>query len=340
MQVFDGFFGLLGQIKFANPHLLWLMLLIPIYVAWYIWKRRRQHSAMVISTTAPLGQHTFRYYLRHLPAILRCIALALLVLALARPQTTGNKVNGRCVKEGINIMLALDVSGSMDMMDFKPTRLEACKQIAAEFVKKRENDNIGLVLYAGEAYTLSPLTTDHAFFFDLIKSVKREPLADGTAIGDGLALAVSHLQDSTLKSKVVILLSDGVNNSGSVDPRAAMKMAKKCNIKVYTISCGTNGGTAGIKIPGQGVVHVETELDEKLLKEIASTTGGKYFSARNENSLREIYREIDKLETTSREEKTVVSWNQDHFLPFLILALLSLLLEFIMRFWVVRVNPS
>ena len=340
MNVFEGFFSSLGEMKFANPHLLWLMLVIPLYVAWYIWKQRRQHSTMVVSTTAPLGQRTFRYYLRHFPVIFRCLAIVFLVLAIARPQTSDSQVNGKTIKEGIDVIMALDVSGSMDMMDFKPTRLEACKQIAAELVQKRENDNVGLVLYAGEAYTLSPPTTDHAYFLELLKSVKREPLVDGTAIGDGLGLAVSHLKDSKAKSKVVILLSDGVNNAGFIDPRTAATMAKEYNIKVYTISCGTNGRMAGIRVPGHGVVQSKTVLDEALLKEIAGSTGGRYFSAGNEKKLREVYSEIDKLETTKREEKSVVSWANDHFLPFLLLSILFLLLEFVMRFFVVRVNPS
>lgn len=340
MHAFDNFFHIIGQMKFANPHWLWLLLLIPIYVAWYVWKRRRQHTAMVISTTAPLGQRTFRYHLRHIPAVFRCLALFFLLIALARPQTSDSQVNGKSIKEGIDVIMALDVSGSMDMMDFKPTRLEACKQIAAEFVQKRENDNVGLVLYAGEAYTLSPPTTDHAYFLELLKSVRREPLVDGTAIGDGLGLAVSHLKDSKAKSKVVILLSDGVNNAGFIDPRTAASMAKEYNIKVYTISCGTNGRTAGIRVPGHGVVQSKTVLDEALMKEIAAETGGKYFSAGNEKKLRQVYSEIDKLETTRREEKTVVSWANDHFLPFLLIGIFFLLLEFVLRFVVVRVNPS
>ena len=340
MNAFDNFFQVLRQMKFAHPHLLWLLLLIPLYVGWYVWKQRRQQPAMTISTTAPLGQRTFRWYLRHVPAVLRCLALAFLVIALARPQTSDSQVNGKSIKEGIDVIMALDVSGSMDMMDFKPTRLEACKQIAAEFVEKRENDNVGLVLYAGEAYTLSPPTTDHTYFLELLKSVKREPLIDGTAIGDGLGLAVSHLKDSKAKSKVVILLSDGVNNAGYIDPRTAASMAKEYNIKVYTISCGTNGRMAGIRVPGRGVVQSETVLDEALMKEIAASTGGKYFSAGNEKKLREVYSEIDKLETTRREEKTVVSWANDHFLPFLLLGILCFLLEVITRFCVVRVNLS
>lgn len=342
MHVFDGFFEKMGEIKFANPHLLWLLLIIIPYVAWYIWKLHRQHASMIISSTLPLAQapKSFRYYLRHLPMILRCIAIASLIVAIARPQTAGKQVNGHSIKEGIDIMITLDVSGSMDMMDFKPTRLAACKQIAGEFVKKRPDDNIGLVLYAGEAYTLCPPTTDHAYFQELVKTVRREPLIDGTAIGDGLGLAVSHLSESKAKSKVIILLSDGVNNAGFVDPHAAAEMAKQYKIKVYTISCGTNGGMAGIKIPGYGVMQFKTEIDEKLLKEIAQSTGGKYFSAGNEKKLREIYSEINKMETTKREEKTVIEWKNEHFLPFLLIAIFALCLEFIFRFWLLRSNPS
>lgn len=342
LNVFVGFFKMLGEMKFAHPHLLWLLLILLPYVGWYIWKRHRQHTAITVSTTEPFARppRTFRYWLRHLPMVLRCLAIALLIIALARPQTTDRQVNGKSITEGIDIMIALDVSGSMDMMDFKPTRLEACKQIAAEFVKKRENDNIGLVLYAGEAYTLCPPTTDHAYFQELVKTVNRDPLEDGTAIGDGLGLAVSHLSESKAKSKVVILLSDGVNNAGYIDPRAAAAMAKEYGIKVYTISCGTNGRMAGIKIPGHGVVQFPTELDEKLLKEIASETGGRYFSAGNEKKLREVYAEIDKMETTKREQKTVVEWKNEQYLPFLILALCCFILELIARFGFLRSNPS
>ena len=231
------------------------------------------------------------------------------------------------------------------------TAAKQCNQIPMRYTGR-----LGVVLadYPGEdlidhlikqnfvekGYTLSPPTTDHAYFLELLKSVKREPLVDGTAIGDGLGLAVSHLKDSKAKSKVVILLSDGVNNAGFIDPRTAASMAKEYNIKVYTISCGTNGRTAGIRVPGHGVVQSKTVLDEALMKEIAAETGGKYFSAGNEKKLRQVYSEIDKLETTRREEKTVVSWANDHFLPFLLIGILFLLLEFVLRFVVVRVNPS
>ncbi len=342
LHEFDGFFKMLGEMEFAHPHLLWLLLILVPYIGWYIWKRRRQHVALTVSSPGPFKRspRTFRYWLRHLPMVFRCIALALLMVALAQPQTTDRQMRGKSITEGIDIIMALDVSGSMDMMDFKPTRLEAAKEIVGDFSAKRPNDNIGLVLYAGEAYTLCPPTTDHAYFQNLVKTVRREPLPDGTAIGDGLGLAVSHLNESKAKSKVVILLSDGVNNAGYIDPRAAAEMAKEYKIRVYTISCGTNGKMAGMRVPGHGIVQVPTELDEQLMKEIAGKTGGKYFSAKNEKGLRQVYDEIDKLETTKRENQTVIEWKNDHYAPFLLLALCCLLLEILLRIVIVRQNPA
>ncbi|MBO4645523.1 MAG: VWA domain-containing protein [Bacteroidales bacterium] len=335
------FFTALGSMRFAYPQLLWLLLLVAALVAWQIWKRRKMQSTLTLSTTQPMEKapRTFRYRLRHLPLILRSLTLVFLVLALARPQTSGSRVDAKSYSEGIDIMIALDVSGSMDMMDFKPTRLEACKTIVSEFVDARPNDNIGLVLYAGEAYTLCPPTTDHSYFKELVKSVQREPLQDGTAIGDGLAVSVNHLRNSKSKSKVVILLSDGVNNAGYVDPISADSMAVQFGVKVYTISCGTNGRMAGIRVPGYGIMQVQTELDDALLEKLAAQTGGKHFSAGNEKELRDIYAEIDKLETTRYEQKNVVEWKHEHFVGFLVIALFFFLLEMLSKVVFLRTNP-
>lgn len=338
MKIFDGFFAMLPHLEFANPHLLWLLLLIIPYVGWQVWKRSKMNATITLSTSAPLENlpKTLRYRLRHLPLIFRCLAFAFAILAIARPQSSFHRQNVET--EGIDIVMALDVSGSMQMMDFKPTRLEACKAIAAEFVDKRPDDRIGLVLYAGEAFTQCPPTTDHASFKNLLAQAKMGALEDGTAIGDGLGTALNRLRDSEAKSKVVILLSDGVNNTGYLDPRSTATMAKELGIKVYTISCGTNGKMASIKIPGYGVQQVRTEIDEKLLKDIAALTGGKYFVATNKDKLRSIYSEIDKMEKTIINEEIIENMG-DEFLPFLVLAILFLLLDVLARYVFLRQNP-
>lgn len=329
---------MLKQVEFANPHLLWLLLLLIPFIAWQIWKRDKMSAPLTLSSAQPLQEvpKTIRYRLRWLPLVLRCLAIAFAIIAIARPQSSYHRQNVET--EGIDIIMALDVSGSMQMMDFKPTRLEACKAIAAEFVNKRPNDRIGLVLYAGEAYTQCPPTTDHATFQNLLAAAQMGPLDDGTAIGDGLGTAINRLRNSEAKSKVVILLSDGVNNTGALDPRSTAAMAKELGVKVYTISCGTNGKMAGIRIPGHGVVQMRTEIDEQLLKDIAAETGGTYFVATNKDKLRAIYSEIDKMEKTVINEE-IIENKGDEFLPFLLLALFCFIAELIARYTFLRTNP-
>lgn len=338
MKVFDGFFEVVRSMEFANPHLLWLLLLIVPYVVWQIWKRRKMQVPLTVTTTQPFenAPKTLRYRLRHLPLVLRCLALCFLIVALARPQSSYHKSNIKT--EGIDIVIALDVSGSMQMMDFTPTRLEACKDIAAQFVDQRPNDRLGLVLYAGEAYTQCPLTIDHTAFKRLLAQAQMGPLDDGTAIGDGLGTAINRLRESKAKSKVIILLSDGVNNTGYMDPRSTAAMAKELGIKVYTISCGTNGKMSKMKIPGYGVQSVKTEIDEALLKFIAEETGGTYFVANNKTKLKQIYDEIDKMEKTIIDEE-VIENKGDEFLPFLLIALFLFLFELVARYTFLRTNP-
>lgn len=338
MEAFDGFFTMLRNVEFANPHLLWLLLLLIPYVAWQIWQAKKMHTPLTVTTVTPFEEapRSWRNKLRHLPLVLRCITIALLIVAIARPQSSYHRQ--RIETEGIDIVMALDVSGSMLMMDFKPTRLEACKSIAAEFVDKRPDDRLGLVLYAGNAYTQCPLTIDHQAFKTLLASAKMGPLDDGTAIGDGLGTAINRLRESKAKSKVVILLSDGVNNAGFLDPRSTAAMAKELGIKVYTISCGTNGKMASMRIPGHGVQQVRTEVDEALLRAIAHETGGKFFVATNKNKLRAIYSEIDKMEKTAINQELIEN-KGDEFLPFLLLALACFLLELLAKYVFLRTNP-
>lgn len=337
MKIFDGFFALLKELEFTNPHFFWLLLLIIPYVAWQIWRHKKLHTPILVSTTAPFEQapKTVRQRLRWLPLVLRILTFVFLIIALARPQSTFRNKNVET--EGIDIVMALDISGSMQTLDFSPNRLEACKTIAAEFVKGRSHDRIGLVLYAGEAYTQCPLTSDHETFLRLLKDVRFGLIDDGTAIGDGLGTAINRLRESTAKSRVIILLTDGVNNAGYIDPQSAADMAKELGIKVYTISCGTNGKMSKIKTPA-GTFPIKTEIDEKLLKNIASKTDGTYFVATDNKKLRAIYQEIDKMEKSVVNEDILVHKN-DEFLPFLVLALLCFILEILVRYGVLRTRP-
>lgn len=340
MKVFDDFWGILKNIEFVNPELFWLLLLIIPYVAWQIWKRKKMQSAMVITTTQPFEQtgKTLRQRLRYLPQILRTLAFAMFIVAIARPQSSYR--NTTIETEGIDIILAMDVSGSMRTMDFSPNRLQACKKIAAEFVENRPNDRFGLVLYSAEAYTQCPLTSDHVTFLNLLQNVNFGLIdEDGTAIGDGLGTAINRLRESQAKSKVIILLTDGVNNAGFMDPLSAAQIAADSliNIKVYTISCGTNGKMSSAQTP-YGTVPVKTEIDEALLKEIASLTGGTYFAANNNNKLRQIYKQIDQMEKTTISQD-VLKYKNDEFLPFLLLAIGLFILELLCRFVFLRSKP-
>ena len=321
------------NIEFANPKLLWLLLLVPLAIIWYILRHKKQEAAVTFSDLKGMVKlpRTWKAWFRHLLFVLKMAALALLIVALARPQSSST--NSTSNIEGIDIVMAMDVSGSMLARDLKPDRLTAAKQVASDFVKDRPGDRMGLVIFSGETFTQVPLTTDHGVMLNMLAEMKNGLIDDGTAIGDGLATAISRLKDSEAVSKVVILLTDGMNNAGSVDPYTAAEIAKLYGIRVYTIGVGTYG-TAPYPVQdffGRTVMQqIKVEIDEKLLTTIANSTGGKYFRANNNKKLDEIYQEIDKLER-SKIEVTEFRRLHEEFYPLVAWAIALLLLEFLLR---------
>lgn len=320
----------------APGYLFLLLLLIPV-IGWYIWELRKQDASVLLSSgNAWAGQRkSWRVYLLHVPFVLRVLAIVLLSMALARPQLS-NRWSKEST-EGIDIMMALDISGTMQAEDLRPNRLEAAKAVATDFVTDRVNDNIGLVVFAGESFTQCPLTTDHAVLINLFKSVKFGMIEDGTAIGLGLANAVNRMKDSTTKSKVIILLTDGSNNRGDIDPLTAAEIAKVYGIRVYAIGVGSKGEA---RIPYQTPVGtqyttISGEFDETTLKQIAQTTGGEYFRATDNATLKSIYQEIDQLEKTKIRVREY-SKKTENFLPFLLAALGCVLLDLLVRYYVLR----
>lgn len=321
----------MNGVAFANPGFFYALLLIPAFVVWYFFRHNSRKASLRISNfNGFAGSKTsLKVYLRHILFVLRMLALAALILALTRPQS---KKSWQDLKtEGIDIVLALDISASMLAQDFKPNRLDASKEIAMEFIDSRPDDRIGLVIFSGESFTQCPLTTDHSVLKNLFTGVKTGMIQDGTAIGMGLATAVNRIQNSKAKSKVIILLTDGVNNSGSVSPELAGELAQPFGIRVYTIGVGTKGmaySPVAIYPNGQYAYdYVKCDIDEPVLKKIASLTGGKYFRATNNEKLKQIYAEIDKLEKTIIEEKNYTK-KSELFLPLALLALLLLVIEF------------
>ena len=325
------------DITFANPMFLWGLLIIPLAIVWYVFRHKKQEASVRFSDlqgfeTLP---KSWKVYARHLLFALQMAALGLLIVAMARPQSTSTSETSNI--EGIDIILAQDVSGSMLARDLKPDRLEASKQVAQEFVEGRPGDRMGLVVFAGESYTQVPLTTDHSVMLNMLKEMKSGVIDDGTAIGDGLATAINRLKDSDAVSKVIILLTDGMNNAGSVDPYTAAEMAKLYGIRVYTIGVGTRG-TAPFPVQtlfGIQYQQMKVEIDEKLLTTIANSSGGKYFRATSNQKLEEIYEEIDKLER-SKIEVTEFRHVHEEFYPLVAWAIALLLLEFILRKTVFR----
>lgn len=325
---------------FANIEYLFLLLLLIPYISWYIMKRRKSGATLQISdarvyATTP---KTFRNYLLHVPFGLRIATLTLLILVLARPQTTNSWQNSEV--EGIDIMMAIDVSTSMLAEDLKPNRLEAAKEVATTFINGRPNDNIGITLFAGESFTQCPLTIDHAVLLNLIKETRCGLIEDGTAVGMGIANAVTRLKDSKAKSKVIILLTDGTNNRGDISPLTAAEIAKSFGIRVYTIGVGTNG-MAPYPYPVGGTVqyvNMPVEIDEKTLTQIAGTTEGNYFRATSNSKLKEVYAEIDKLEKTKLNVKEY-SKRQEEYRWFALAAFCCLLLEILLRHTVLRRIP-
>ena len=330
---------------FANPaYFLLLLLLIP-YIVWYVLRGRRSEPSMRVSSTRMYATmpKSYKVYLRHVPFVLRMIALALLIVVLARPQSTDHWQSSEV--EGIDIMLAVDVSTSMLAEDLKPNRIEAAKQVAADFINGRPNDNIGLTVFAGQSFTQSPLTIDHAVLLNLFNSVDCSMamngiIEDGTAIGLGIANAVSRLKESKAKSKVVILLTDGSNNRGDISPLTAAEIAKTYGIRVYTIGVGSNG-TAPYPYQALGgiqYVQMPVEIDENTLQQIAQTADGQYYRATSNSKLKEVYEEIDKLERTKLNVKDF-SRKSEEYMPFAIWALVCLIFEILLRLTVLRRIP-
>ena len=329
------------SIEFAHPKLLYLLLILIPLAVWYFFRRKRMTANMQISTIEAFQgvKKSYKYYLLHLPFILRMGGIALLIIVLARPQSSNNW-SDRDV-EGIDIVMAMDISGSMIAEDLKPNRLEAAKSVGVDFITSRPNDNIGIVVFAGESFTLSPMTTDKGSLVSLMNNVSDEMIdADGTAIGMGLANAVNRIKDSQAKSKVIILLTDGSNNRGEVDPLTAADLAKTYNIRVYTIGVGTKGLAPYPVRTVFGIQrqNIQVDIDEKTLQAIADKTNGQYFRATDNKSLKAIYTEIDKMEKT-KIQVTEYSKKQEEFLPYAICALLLLLLEVILRNTVLRHIP-
>ena len=320
------------NIEFANPKLLWLLLLVPALIIWYVLRHKRQEASVNFSDLKGMVQlpKTWKAYMRHLLFALKMAALALLIVALARPQSSST--NSTSNIEGIDIVMAMDVSGSMLARDLKPDRLTAAKNVASDFVKGRPGDRMGLVIFSGETFTQVPLTTDHGVMLNMLAEMKNGLIDDGTAIGDGLATAISRLKDSEAISKVNILLTDGLNNAGSVDPYTAGEIAKLYGIRVYTIGVGSYGTVPyPVQTPfGTQVQQMKVEIDEKLLSQIAGMTGGKYFRATSNQKLDEVYQEIDKLER-SKIEVTEFRRLHEEFYPLVAWALALLLLEFLLR---------
>ena len=327
---------------FAN--ISYLLLFIPLigYVVWYLIKGKSMKPAMKVSTIAPFGRNikSFRNRILHFPFALRILTLSMVIIVLARPQSSDSWEESDI--EGIDIMLATDVSTSMLAMDLKPNRIEAAKEVAAQFVSSRKNDNIGLTIFAGESFTQCPLTIDHAVMLNMLNAVKCDIalngiIEDGTAIGMGIANGVSRLKDSKAKSKVIILLTDGSNNSGEISPEAAAEIAKEFGVRIYTIAVGTNSDTAPFPY-GDQIINIPVEIDENTLKNIAEITNGKYYRATSKESLSEIYSEIDKLERTKLHARQFSAYNEEYQI-FALIALLSLLFEIVLRYTVLRKIP-
>lgn len=327
--------------EFESPGYLYLLLVLVPMIAWYVWKRKHTTASLQISNTDVFLSvpKSYKYYILHLPFVLRLAALALLIVALARPQTTNNKVNRNV--EGIDIVMAMDISKSMIAQDLKPDRLEAAKKVGAEFVASRPNDNIGVVVFSGASFTLTPLTTDKTAIVSMMNTINSDMVdVGGTAIGMGLANAVNRIKDSQAKSKVIILLTDGSNNAGEIDPLTAAELAKTFGVRVYTIGVGTKGmAPFPVQTPfGIRMEMMQVDIDEATLQQISKTTDGAYFRATDNKSLANIYKEIDKLEKTKILVEEYTSKSEE-YLPWLFGALILLLCEILLRMTVLRHNP-
>ena len=326
---------------FLHPELLWLLLLLPALLIIYIVWRRQQHASLRVPSLLFLRDMRggLRVYLRHTLFALRLLALGLIIVALARPQSSSSWSEDRV--EGIDIMLTMDISTSMLAMDFQPNRVEAAKEVAMRFIANRPNDNIGLVVFAGESFTACPLTQDHATLINRLREMTPGMIEDQTAIGSGLATAISRLKDSKTKSKVIILLTDGANNTGNISPKMAADLAKTFGISIYTIGVGSGAGEAPYPIQtalGVVVRNMPVDLDEPTMRQIADVSGGAYFRATDNESLSAIYQKIDQLEKTKLSTRNYHTTYEEFFV-FVLVAALLLLLEFVLRSTVLRTNP-
>ncbi len=321
--------------SFLDPYFFWLLLLVPFLIFQYFFSRYNK-SAITVSNFIKNHPKSVKNYFFHIIFFLRIFCIVCLIFVLARPQTSdGFK---KIKKDGIDIILAIDVSTSMEAKDFKPNRLETAKKISIDFIERRLNDRVGLVVYAGESFTQCPLTTDYKVLKNLMKKIKTEMIKDGTAIGLGLGTSVKRLMDSSSKSKIIILLTDGVNTVGDIDPVFAATLAKENNIKVYTIGIGTDGFAPYPQKDVFGrtiMVDIPVEIDEDLLKLISKKTGGKYFRANNEKKLEQIYSDIEKMEKNTVKEDFFVVVNEE-YLIFGYLALLTLVLEILFSYTIFR----
>ena len=327
--------------QFASPYFLWLLAVIPLMVVYYVWRTRQGGASIQVSTIDGVAEapRTVRYYLRHLPFALRCAAVALLIVALARPQSVDEGSTSNT--EGIDIVLAIDISTSMLAQDLQPDRIQAAKQVAGNFITDRPGDRIGLVAFAGEAFTQSPLTTDQGTLQTLLGRLRSGVVEDGTAIGNGLATAINRLRESDAKSKGIILLTDGVNNQGQIAPMTAAEIAKAQGIRVYTIGVGTEGMAPYPAIDMFGnitFVNQKVEIDEKTLTAISDMTGGKYFRATDKAKLKAIYDEINQLEKSKVEVTEHVSYHE-LYLAWVLAALGLLLAEFLLANLVLKRIP-
>ena len=334
-MIFDYF----KNIAFGQPQFFYLLILIPVIITWKIIKGKNQQAAINVSSIGGLqNTSSWKTSFKFIPFILRLLALICIVFALARPQTRNDEQLAE--GEGVDIILCIDVSGSMTAQDFTPNRMEAAKKVAEDFVDQRKTDRIGIVIFSGESFTQCPLTTDHEVLKSQIEQIRNGLLEDGTAIGSGLATSVDRLRTSKAKSKVVILLTDGINNGGLIDPATAKEIAKRFAIKVYTIGVGTDGFAPTPVSTPMGIVmqNQKVDIDEKLLTNIAAETGGRYFRAKDNASLRNIYNDIDKLEK-SKVQITSFHRFAEKFYPFVFAALFFLFLEVLLKFTVFKKFP-
>ena len=327
------------NIIFANPEFFWLLLLLPLMLLWYwYWNKKSQANVTFSSTIAFKKTKSWSDALYHLLFVLRMIAIALIVVALARPQTHSENAKTK-ITDGIDIVMAIDVSASMLSQDLKPNRFEALKKVASQFVKDRPNDRIGLVIYAGESYTKTPVTTDKSIILNALSEITYGQIEDGTAIGMGLATAVNRLKESKAKSRVIILLTDGVNKTGFIDPQTAAELAAEYGIKVYTVGIGTNGmalSPYALNADGSIIYRMQqVDIDEPLMKKIAQVTKGRYFRATNNQKLQQIYDEINQMETTKIEEFKYTEVDEK-FRWWVLVAGVLLLLEFVLKHTLLR----